>query len=200
MGGVGSGAKRSTKVADVEDVLALDIRVLRRLGVLRPGECIIDTVHWSKHGLNTAGARLRADLSDIERGGVVTVIGTMPECAISQSLAVEAVSSRYGGHRCYFVCPVSAIRCEVLYYARGRFASRQAHHLTYATQNMNDLSRARCKAARLRRRLKGKTQSRRPRGRNRIDIAQRYEAAALQAHSLHLDRLQSYVDRSGSRY
>lgn len=65
MGGVGSGALRSTHIGNVEEMLALDIRALRRLGVIVPGECIIDTLHWSIGGLSTASARLRVDLSDI---------------------------------------------------------------------------------------------------------------------------------------
>lgn len=199
MGGIGSGARRTTRVADVEDVLALDIRVLRRLGVLRAGECIIDTVNWSKRGLSTASARLRTDLSMIERGGIMTITGTMPDGAITQHVAIEPVPSAYGGNRCYFVCPVTAERCEVLYYASGQFASRQAHQLSYATQNMNDLSRARSKVARLRARIEGKGSYRRPRGSNRIEIADRLERAAMRAHALYLDRLQSHMDRSGSR-
>lgn len=199
MGGMGSGAKRSTRVADVEDALALDIRVLRRLGALRAGECMIDTVHWSKRGLRTASARLRTDLSVIERGGVMTITGTMPDGAIKQHVAIEPVASSYGGHRCYFVCPVTAERCEVLYYTEGRFASRHAHRLSYATQNMNNLSRARCKVTRLRTRLEGKAGYRRPRGNNRIEIAGRLERAAMQAHAIYLACLQSHMDRSGSR-
>ena len=199
MGGIGSGAKRSTRVADVEDALALDIRVLRRLGALRAGECMIDTVHWSKRGLRIASARLRTDLSVIERGGVMSITGTMPDGAIKQHVAIEPVASAYGGRRCYFVCPGTAERCEVLYYAEGRFASRHAHRLSYATQNMNELSRARCKVTRLRTRLEGEAGYRRPRGNNRIEIAGRLERAAIRAHRLYLDRLQSHMDRSGSR-
>ncbi|QPQ55430.1 hypothetical protein IC614_02125 [Allosphingosinicella flava] len=47
MGGIGSGARRSTHIGNVEQTLALDIRILRRLGVVRPGECMCDTVHCS---------------------------------------------------------------------------------------------------------------------------------------------------------
>lgn len=199
MGGIGSGAKRTASTANVEDVLALDIRVLRRLGVLRSGECIIDTVRWSMRGLRSASARLRTDLSTIECGGVMTISGTMPDGAITQHVAIEAVPSGYGGHRFYFVCPVTAERCELLYYTEGRFASRHAHRLTYATQNMNDLSRARRKVTRLRTRLEGEEGYRRPRGNNRIEIARRLERAAIRAHALYLDRLQSHMDKSGTR-
>lgn len=199
MGGIGSGARRATRVADVEDVLALDIRVLRRLGVLRAGECIIDTVHWSKRGLRGASARLRTDLSVIDRGGVMTITGTMPDGAITQHVAIEPVPSGYGGHRCYFICPVTAERCEMLYYAAGQFASRRAHRLSYATQNMNDLSRARYRVARLRARIDGKAAYRRPRGSNRIDMVGKLERAEFHAQALYLDRLRGYADRSGAR-
>ena len=111
MGGIGSGARRSTRIGNVEGMLAIDIRALRRLGVLQSGECVIDTVHWSKRGLNAATARLRADLSDIERGGTVTITGAMPDGAIKQDIAIDAVPSTFGGHPFYFVCPITAERC-----------------------------------------------------------------------------------------
>lgn len=199
MGGIGSGARRSMRVADVEDMLALDFRKLRRLGVMRAGECIIDTVHWSKRGLSTASVRLRTDLSAIERGGVMTITGAMPSGTIKQRVAIELVSSAYGGHRCYFVCPITAERCEVLYFSGGHFASRHGHRLTYATQNMSDLSRARCKLARLRTRLEGEAGYRRPRGKNRIKVVGMLERAAMHAQTLHLERLQSHMDGSGTR-
>ena len=75
MGGLGSGARRSTHIGNIEEMLALDIRALRRLGIVAPGECIIDMLHWSISGLSTASARLRIDLSDIERGGVIADVG-----------------------------------------------------------------------------------------------------------------------------
>lgn len=199
MGGIGSGVYRSTQVGDVEDALALDIRVLRRLGLVRPGVCVIDTVNWSKRDLRTASARLRADLSDIERGGVVTITSAMPDGTIKQQIAVEGVPSGFGGHRCYFVCPTTAERCEVLYYSEGRFASRRAHKLSYASQNLNDLSRARRKVAKLRAHLTGEGGCRRPRGRNRITLEGKIDRAVSDAHALYIDCLRSHTERSGSR-
>lgn len=199
MGGIGSGARRSTRVGNVEEMLALDIRVLRRLGALRAGECVIDTVHWSKRGLRTASARLRADLSDIERGGTVMITGMMPDGAIKQHIGIDAVQSAYGGHRCYLVCPVTAERCEVLYYAGRRFASRQAHRLSYATQNMNDISRARFRVAKLRRCLEGTPTKSRPRGRNKNAILRKLQDAEAIARNLYRDRLRAHVEVSVTR-
>jgi hypothetical protein len=199
MGGIGSGARRSTHIGNVEDMLALDIRALRRLGVIRPGECICDTVYWSIGDLRTASARLRVDLSDIERGGVMTMAGDMPDSPIRQQIAIEGVPSSLGGWRCYFLCPITMRRCEVLYYAGGRFASRDAQRLSYAVQAMNEISRARRKAAKLCSRLKGSIALPRPRGRNRIEMVRRLRAAELQAKTLYLDRLRDIADRSGAR-
>lgn len=200
MGGIGSGAQRSTNIGNVEDTLALDIRALRRLGVVRAGECVCDTVRWSIGGLSASSARLRVDLSDIKRGGTMTITGDIPDGTIKQAIAIEGVpSSLGGGWRCYFICPVTARRCEVLYYAGGRFASREAQRLSYAVQGMNDLSRARHKETKLRSRLRGLGKALRPRGPNRIDMVGRLRDAEFQAKTLYLDRLHDLADRSGAR-
>lgn len=200
MGGIGSGARRSTHIGNVEQMLALDIRTLRRLGVVRPGECTCDTVQWSIGGLSASCVRLRVDLSDIERGGVMVITGNMPDCAIKQCVAIEMVPSPFGGHRCYFICPLTARRCEVIYYSGGRFGSREAQWLSYAVQGMDEVSRARRKVAKLRSRLCGLGGQPRPRGRNRIDTVSRLREAEYEAKTLYLDRLRTLADRSGSRW
>ncbi|HKX80030.1 MAG TPA: hypothetical protein VJM34_16055 [Novosphingobium sp.] len=199
MGGIGSGALRATNVGNVEDMLALDMRALRRLGVVRAGECICDTVCWSIGGLRASSLRLRVDLSDIERGGTMTISGDMPDGTIKQSIAIEGVPSSLGGWRCYFLCPVTGQRCEILYYAGGRFASRCAQRLSYAVQNMTDFSRMRRRAAKLRSRLQGSGNVPRSRGRNRIAIVERLHEAEFAAKSLYLDRLRNPTERSGAQ-
>jgi hypothetical protein len=198
-GGIGSGARRSTHIGNVEQMLALDIRVLRRLGVVRPGECTCDTVQWSIDGLSASSARLRIDLSDIERGGTMVITGEMQDGAINRHIAIEMVPSPFGGHRCYFICPFTARRCEVIYYARGRFGSRKAQRLSYAVQAMNDVSRARRKTVKLRSRLSGLGIKPRPRGRNRIDMVRRLRQAEFEAKTLYLDRLRNIANRSGAQ-
>lgn len=198
MGGIGSGARRSTHIGNVEDVLALDIRKLRRLGVARLGECICDTIYWSIDGLSAPSAHLRIDLSDIDRSGMMTITGAMPDGAIKQHIAIELIPAPLGGHRCYFLCPVTARRCEVIYYANGRFTSRQAQRLSYAVQGLNDLSRARRKVAKLHSRLYGLNALSRPRGRSRIEKMQQLHKAEYEAKMLYYDRLHALADRSGS--
>lgn len=198
MGGMGSGAQRSSNIGNVEDALALDIRTLRRLGLIRAGECVCDTVCWSISGLRAPSVRLRIDLSDVERGGTMTITGAVTDGTIKQNIAIVGVPSSLGGWRCYFVCPVTGRRCEVLYYARGRFASREAQRLSYAVQGMNDLSRARHKAAKLRSRLRGSGNIPRPRGTNRIDIVERLHDAEFEMKTLYLNRIRNMTDQSGA--
>lgn len=198
MGGIGSGARRTTHIGNVEGMAALDIRILRRRGILRPGECTCDTMQWSIGGLSASSVRLRVDLSDIERGGVIAITGEMPDGAIRQHVAIEMVPSPFGGHRCFFICPVMRQRCEVLYYAAGRFGSRAAQRLSYAVQGMNELSRVRRKVAKLRSCLCGSGSQPRPRGRNRIDIVRRLHQAEFEAKTLYFDRLRALADRSGA--
>lgn len=199
MGGIGSGARRSTHIGNVEDMLALDIRVLRRLGVVRAGECTCDTVHWSIGGPSTSSVRLRVDLSDVQRGGMTTITGDMSDGAIKQHVAIEIVPTPFGGHRCYFICPMSGRRCEVIYYAGGRFASRDAQRLSYGVQSLNDLSRTRRKVAKLQSRLHGSGDQPRPRGSNRIDAVRRLRIAEFNAKTLYLDRLRNLAERSDAQ-
>jgi hypothetical protein len=198
MGGIGSGARRSTHIGNVEQMLALDIRILRRLGVVRPGECTCDTVQWSIGSLSASSVRLRVDFSDIDHGGVMAITGNMPDGGIKQRVAIEMVPSSFGGHRCYFICPLTARRCEVLYYAGGRFGSREAQRLSYAVQGMDELSRARRKATKLRSRLSGSGGQPRPRGGNRIDTVRRLRQAELEAKTMYHDRLCVLAHRSGA--
>ena len=199
MGGLGSGAQRSTHIGDVEDMIAIDIRILRRLGIIRPGECVIDTIRWSNGGLGAPSARLRVDLCDIERGGVMLIEYSDPISAIKQPIVVNAVLTGLGGWRCYFICPAIGQRCEVVYLSNGRFASRQCHMLSYASQNMDELDRARRKAVKLRRRLDGKANFVRPRGIKRVKVIHQLKKAKQNASELYYDRLRGALERSGAR-
>ena len=75
----------------------------------------------------------------------------------------------------------------------------QIKRMSYAVQGLNEMSRARRKAAKLRSRLKGSIALPRPRGRNRIDMVRRLRDAELQAKTLYLDRLRDLADRSDAR-
>lgn len=198
MGGLGSGARRSTHIADVENMQALDIRALRRLGVARPGECVIDTICWSTGDYERPAARLRIDLSDPACCTII-ISASMIDHVVTQRIHVEAVPSGFGGIRYYLLCPRSGRRCEALYYADGMFASRQSHRLTYASQNMTDLTRARRRVILLREKLNGAKGRSRPKGHKRAVLIARLEEAQTSSRRIWQDRLRPHLERSGSR-
>lgn len=180
MGGVGSGRRRIVNRGAIEDVPLLDMREIRRLGLVKPGECMVDTLHWSRRGLTFAEARVRIDLSEPEAGAIVVTVLGCP----AQVIAVEALPCRYGGQRFYFVCPDRGRRCEVLCLVAGRFASRQAHRLSYAAQGMDELGRVRKRRRKLRARLDGEGLQPRPRGRHRYDLAERLRLTTMAERAL----------------
>jgi hypothetical protein len=137
-------------------------------------------------------------MSDIEHGSGMLIVADMPDGTMTQQIAIDALPSSFGGHRCYFICPITAVRCEVLYYLNGRFASRKTHRLSYAVQGMTDLSRARRKVAKLCSRLDGDDGFRRPRCRRRVATLRKLKDAKAVAHELHVCRLRHNLDRSGS--
>ena len=101
--------------------------------------------------------------------------------AVSQTVDIVAHPCRYGGHRFYFLCPMTSARVEVLAFSGGRFVSLKAARLAYQCQSetrLDRLYRARRKAEA---RALGKAGHPRPRGRNRERLVNRWndvEAAA----------------------
>jgi len=169
MGGINSGRRRTVSRGAVEQYPALDLRILRRAGLIRPGECTYDTLTWRNQAPEALSIRIFVDLSDDLHASI-----RLRGDAVTQDIALTAVASGFGGVRHHMVCPIAARRCEVLYLVDGIFASRQAHRLTYRSQSEDELGRARRKANKLYRRLEGDLRYRRPRGPNRYEkVAQR---------------------------
>ena len=200
MGGVGSGRKRTVNQATVDEVLTLDIRTLRRLGVARNGECVIDTLRWSIGGPEAPSVRLRIDLSDIDQCDM-RIDGDMLDEIVHQHIMIDAVPSGFGGRRHYFICPSTGIRCEALYYYDGRFASRQAHNLAYGSQSQDDLGRAYRRTAKIERRLNGSAALRKPRGERRQKLVTKLFNTQSEIRTIRNDRLRKMLGvRSGSRW
>ena len=110
-----------------------------------------------------------------------------------QRVAIECVASPYGGHRCYFLCPLTGTRCEQLFVADGIFASRKAYRLTYASQSEDVMTRARRKMRKLSRQVKGDARYARPRGVNRWRKMENLRAAESAVRFIHHERLKAMV-------
>jgi hypothetical protein len=192
MGGVNSGRRRTIHRGAVEQYPAIDLRVLRRAGLLSAGQCTYTTLHWGNQAPEALSVRIFIDLSDA-RDASMRIVRSEDYGAMAERVAIECVPCPYGGVRCYFLCPLIGVRCEHLFWADGIFASRKAHKLTYASQSEDELSRARRKVRKLHRQVEGDFRYARPRGRNRWRAMQRLKAAKGEARALYHDRLRALV-------
>jgi hypothetical protein len=191
MGGRSSGRRRSIHRGAVEQYPAIDLRVLRRAGLLAAGQCTYTTSHWENQAPEALSVRIFIDLSDTGDASM-RIVRSEDYGAMAERVAIECIPCPYGGVRCYFLCPLIGVRCEQLFLADGIFASRKAHKLTYASQSEDELSRARRKV-RLHRQIEGDFRYTRPRGRNRWRIVQELGAAKTEARALYHDRLRALV-------
>lgn len=192
MGGINSGRRRSIHHGAVEQFPAIDLRILRRAGLITAGEYTHTTLHWGNQAPEALCVRIFIDLSDISDASM-RIVGSGDHGAIADRVVIECVPCPYGGFRCYFLCPLTGTRCEQLFLFDATFASRKAHSLTYASQSEDPLSRARRKVRNLRRQVEGDFRYPRPRGRNRRHAMQRLKAAKHEARKVYHERLRTLV-------
>ena len=194
MGGPNSGRRRPVQYGNVEQFPALDLRILRRAGLMRPGECTYTRLTWRNQASSASSVRAFVDLSD-DRHASIRLRGD----DIDQDIAIVVVPSGFGGVRYHMLCPIAGRLCEVLYLVDGTFGSRQAHRLTYASQSEDELGRARRRYGKLCRRLKGDMLYAKPRGSNRYERVTQRKEAEREARSLYRDRLARAMSPSGER-
>ena len=188
MGGINSGRRRSVHRGAVEQFPIIDLRVLKRAGLLKPGECTYDTLCWRNQDLEALEVRIFVDLSDAD-DAVIRIAGDVAD----QRAALDRVPCPFGGYRCYFLCPLTGTRCEQIFFVDGLFASRKAHKLTYASQSEDKLSRARRKVRKLHTQVDGNTRYARPRGRKRYAKVQEFKHAKRDACDLYRNQLRTMV-------
>tara|TARA_R110000772_G_scaffold27017_1_gene69114 strand:- start:4602 stop:5192 length:591 start_codon:yes stop_codon:yes gene_type:complete len=194
MGGIGSGRQRYRNRGAVEDHPALDLRILKRLQLLMPGECTYDVLRWSNGGLSVAEARIFVDLEELH-SAQIKIHMQVADNSISQHIDIEADACGLGGHRYYMICPINGTRNQILYWCNDQFASRQAHALTYRSQTSTELSRARKRTAKLHSHLKGNDGFKRPRGRRRYSLVQKLNCSQREERALMTARAQGYFER-----
>lgn len=178
MGGFSSGRYRTRNRGTIEAALRLDLRVMRRQGFLVPGSAMSGIQRWTRTstGEETGSVGVTVNLLDPE-AGVVEVRFNLNGDPRHQEIRLESRPMRYGGRRYYFICPKQGRRCEVLPFADGLFACRQAGRLTYQSQSASEIDRMRDRARGLEERLWPENGKRRPRGRNRERLLEAWERA-----------------------
>ena len=131
MGGIGSG-RRPGFPTTLDDLRAVDLRYLRRHGLVRAGYS--GSLRWSRGGRETGSIGLRCS------GDAITLSyrasswrGADPE-DVEERVPLVRTAQPFGGGRPWFACPRCGRRCAVLYGGR-RFRCRRCVAVPYASQN-----------------------------------------------------------------
>jgi hypothetical protein len=153
MGGQGSGWQRGRKTT-VDEGLILGIKDLAAIGVLNPG-CPKGTLRWRFGETTIAAIEYNSSLHS-DGTGTLWLRYTADGERMYYTVTLVSTVPHYGGRRWWFICPIKKIRVAKLYLPPDatKFASRQAHGLTYRScQSSFRLQRARRQTERLARQM-----------------------------------------------
>lgn len=151
MGGRGSGRRASYSGKDTtEESLPLDIRRLRRAGVLTPGRAF--SWQWTVNDRVRASIQIRAEAWQVELTYIYAPNGRPAEF-IRQAVMLETTPCTLGGSRQWFCCPTCSRRVAVIYGTGRLFACRRCKGLAYASQGEAGDDRATRRVERIRKQL-----------------------------------------------
>ncbi len=148
MGGWGSGSyyRIGSGKGVAESSLPLDIRKLKRQGLLFPGSSIESL--WS------TGGNVHSTIGAIAYKDYLLLRYTHKKIEdIEQKIYFTYTPCNYGGERIWFRCPFCGRRCAVVYSCGKYFACRVCGNLTYQTSNETTMDRRFSKANKLRKRI-----------------------------------------------
>jgi hypothetical protein len=131
MGGLGSG-RRPSFPTTLDDFHAVDIRYLRRHGLLKPGYW--GSLRWSRAGRETGSIRFAVCEDTVTLAYRVRDSGTGEWADITEIVRLLRTAQPFGGERSWFACPRCGGRCAVLY-GGWRFFCRRCAGVPYASQN-----------------------------------------------------------------
>ena len=153
MGASGSGRRGGGRCTD--DMCALDIRAIKRSGLLEDGRLFAWT--WRSYEKCIASVALWIDG---DRARLTYSLGRTPsDGAVTEPLVhwIEITSTpcALGGRRAWWVCPMRACgrRVSVLYGGRRVFACRHCHRLAYRSQRETQTDRIIRRSEKIKKRL-----------------------------------------------
>ncbi|MEE2731088.1 MAG: hypothetical protein VYA55_09715 [Pseudomonadota bacterium] len=139
MGGTGSGRGLAwNKRTTLEEILKIDIRHLKKRGILRPS--LYGSLHWHCGGQASGNINYRT-----HRNGIELIYRYRPAGGdwqdIRQPIQYEDTPCHFGGTRKWFVCPGCGQRVGVLGCHEGLFLCRHCNRLPYASQSEAEIDR-----------------------------------------------------------
>jgi hypothetical protein len=141
----------------LEDGRKLDLNLLIRQGLARPGASWGGTIRWAFRysGKDIEWAWVSGDMTDESRGWLRIGLGVL-----DQTIDLIALARHFGGRQWYFICRQTGRRVSVLWKPPGArfFASRQTwgRQVAYNSQFESPHDRALSAAQDIRYRLAGK--------------------------------------------
>jgi hypothetical protein len=194
MGGYGSGRSSGSTKWTTCDMRKLDVRSLKRDGLLNPG-CSF-RLSWTRNGEPTGSIGVTSMNDRVilsyrqQRPGE-------PWESKRYEVALERTKCNYGGERVWFRCP--ALNCGprvAILYGGSFYACRKCHELTYQSQREAMHERCLTKAQAIRARLGGSRDMsqefpQRPKGMHRVT----YESLTYQFEFAYRFSLLSFFRR-----
>jgi hypothetical protein len=139
MGGIGSGTWcRWSKQETTESCKRIDIRYMRRNGLLVPGSS--NSLSWSCNGEPSGSIRYRYSGGCLLLDFKFRVNGGEWE-PVEQIVPLTSTACNYGNSRQWFLCPRCNYRCAVLYGVNKLFLCRKCYRLPYSSQMNGYLDR-----------------------------------------------------------
>jgi hypothetical protein len=151
MGGPGSGSwYRWNKKIYAEEVNRIDIRYLKKQGMLRPGSQ--GSLWWTTNGEKTGDIRYATWGSSLQLIYRFRQYGDDWE-SVDEHVRFAETPCNFGGSRKWFICPSCQTRVGLLYGPGKYFRCRSCYGLSYASQNEGKLDRMTRKVRKIRKRL-----------------------------------------------
>lgn len=152
MGGIGSGNRWRYARRTCEASLRIDVRYMRKEGLLRPGR--YGTLSWSRYGEQTGWIRYKVHTESLELDYRTRQIGEEEWTSVNEHIPLLRSEQPFGGSRVYLGCLQCGSRNLVLY-GGTRFRCRKCLNLSYASQSEDVFGRAASRSQTIRKRLGG---------------------------------------------
>lgn len=152
MGGYGSGRTSYSFATKCEDLLSIDLALLRRRKGLTPGSR--STFTWSRGGQKTGSVAVASESDGVR----LVYYARQPDGSsrpINEKIPFAYTPTRFGGRRQWFCCPSCGQNCRILYGGR-LFRCRTCYRLKYSSQYEPAFQRALDRADKLRNRVSGR--------------------------------------------
>lgn len=150
MGGWGSGRGQAGKDTTY-DMLALDVRLLQRDGLLSLGRTVDRC--WSLNGEKVGSIQIRAKADHVTLNYRTRVSGAEWQ-TMEYPVFLEWTDCAYGGRRPWFLCPGQGCgRRVAILFGGSVFACRHCHKLAYSSQRERSRDPAMLRADRIREKL-----------------------------------------------